>query len=80
MKIINIKQLIILLALMLLPLSQVIADSQQHFEKANALIIEEKWQEAIDSYNLAIKHKPNNIKAYNNKGTALGKLGKHLQA
>ncbi len=56
MKIINIKQLTILLALMLLPFSKVVANSQQHFEKANTLAREGKLQEAIDSYDLAIKY------------------------
>lgn len=56
MKIINIKQLTILLASMLFPFNKVVANSQQHFEKANAFAMEGKWQEAIIAYNLAIKY------------------------
>ncbi|WP_341754502.1 palindromic element RPE1 domain-containing protein [Candidatus Tisiphia endosymbiont of Dioctria rufipes] len=72
----NIKRLTILLTFILLPLSEVVANSQEYFEKANALITEDKWQEAIDSYDLAIKHKPDFADAYYNRGITLGKLGK----
>ncbi|WP_425361148.1 tetratricopeptide repeat protein [Candidatus Tisiphia endosymbiont of Stenodema calcarata] len=76
MKIINIKQLAILLALMLLPFSKVVANGQEYFEKANTLAMDGKLQEAIDYYDLAIKHKPDYAEAYYNKGVALNKLDK----
>ncbi|SPR16271.1 tetratricopeptide repeat protein [Orientia tsutsugamushi] len=39
-----------------------------------------QYQEAIDNYDIAIKHKPDLAEAYMNKGVALRKLGQHQEA
>jgi len=72
MEIMNIKQLVILLSLMLFPLNLVFANNQEdYFKKPNGLEV---------AYDLAIKHKPDFADAYYNKGLILAKLGKHIEA
>ena len=48
--------------------------------KGNALIILNKYDEAINPYDKAIKINPYNSKAWYNKGVSLSKLGKFDKA
>ena len=49
-----------------------------YYTEGNALIEEEKYQQAIAAYNNAIRIKPNFTQAWTNKGFAQGKLGRAL--
>lgn len=89
MKMINIKQLIVFIGLVLITFSgcanrnKVVTSSLDgcvHCEKGYNLAKEGKLQEAIKEYDLAIKYQPNNANVYNNKGTVLEKLGKWHEA
>ena len=50
-----------------------------YYQEGKVLIKEGKYKEAIDAFDLAIKHRPNFPQALTNKGYALGKLGRHLE-
>ncbi|WP_342638181.1 tetratricopeptide repeat protein [Orientia tsutsugamushi] len=49
--------------------------AEKHFNVGISFLKLNKYQEAIESFDLAIKYNPNHAKAYNNKGFCLGKLG-----
>ena len=60
----NIKQLILWFGAFLFSLNLVIASDQEHFEQGNALVAQGKFEEAIKSYDLAIKYQPDYANAY----------------
>ncbi len=51
----------------------------QHYNHGKELIKEEKFEDAIDAFNEALKHQPNFAEAWTNRGYAQGKLGWHLE-
>ncbi|KAM3110841.1 tetratricopeptide repeat protein [Phormidesmis sp. 146-33] len=50
------------------------------FMQAQLLYEVERYKEAITSYDQALKYKPDNDAAWNNRGNALGKLQRHEEA
>jgi tetratricopeptide (TPR) repeat protein len=55
-------------------------DAETWFEKGNSLYLEGRYQEAIASYDNALKFKPDNHDAWCNRGSALGNLGRLEEA
>lgn len=55
-------------------------DADWWYKAGNARITEEKYEEAITSYDEAINLNPNYISAWNNKGIALFRLGRYEDA
>ncbi|WP_371220700.1 tetratricopeptide repeat protein [Orientia tsutsugamushi] len=49
--------------------------AEKHFNVGISFLKLNKYQEAIENFDLAIKYKPNYSEAYINKGFCLGKLG-----
>ncbi|KJV53624.1 tetratricopeptide repeat protein [Orientia tsutsugamushi] len=49
--------------------------AEKHFYVGVSFLKLNKYQEAIENFDLAIKYNPNLSEAYNNKGFCLGKLG-----
>ncbi|HJD56629.1 tetratricopeptide repeat protein [Candidatus Tisiphia endosymbiont of Ptychoptera albimana] len=89
MKMINIKQLIIFIGLVLITLSgcanrnKIVTNSLDgcvHSEKGYNLAEEGKLEEAIKEYDLAIKYQPENPVNYYNKAIALAGLNKWQEA
>ncbi|WP_425361237.1 tetratricopeptide repeat protein [Candidatus Tisiphia endosymbiont of Ceraclea dissimilis] len=89
MKMINIKQLIIFIGLVLITLSgcanrnKIVTNSLDgcvHSEKGYNLAEEGKLEEAIKEYDLAIKYQPENSVNYYNKAIALAGLNKWQEA
>ena len=60
--------------------SKVRLSSKYYFELGNIYEKLAKHEEAIGSYDKAIEIDPDNVYAWNNKGTALGELGRHDEA
>ncbi|HHP7231368.1 MAG TPA: tetratricopeptide repeat protein [Xenococcaceae cyanobacterium] len=50
-----------------------------YYNQGNAMIKEEKYEEAIAAFEQAVTIKPNFVEAWTNQGFAQGKLGKHLE-
>ncbi|MDJ0743339.1 MAG: tetratricopeptide repeat protein [Xenococcaceae cyanobacterium MO_167.B27] len=50
-----------------------------YYNQGNALIKEEKFEEAIAAFDQAVSIKPDFVEAWTNKGFAQGKLGRHLE-
>lgn len=50
------------------------------FEKGRQAVIAEKWNEALNAFNKAIKLNPKNTEAYFNRGSAHDELGNYEQA
>jgi len=51
-----------------------------YFEQGRLWSTAEEYQAAIDSYDHALHHKPDKHEAWNNRGSALGKLGRYEEA
>ncbi|CAM80259.1 tetratricopeptide repeat protein [Orientia tsutsugamushi] len=51
----------------------------RYYNKGICLSKLEQYKEAIESFDLAIKYKPNHANAYCNKGVCLYKLGQHQE-
>ena len=49
-------------------------------EKGNIFIANQQYEEAIDSYDRAVQIKPDYHKAWNNRGLALGNLGRYEES
>jgi tetratricopeptide (TPR) repeat protein len=52
-------------------------DAEKWFEQGNSLCLEGRYQEAIASYDNALKIKPGKHDAWNNRGATLGNLGRY---
>jgi tetratricopeptide (TPR) repeat protein len=57
-----------------------LARAAEIFKTGNSQLGLHQYEEALKSYEQAIKLDPNNYAAYNNKGTALNDLGRYDEA
>jgi len=56
------------------------AKGNEHKTKANNLLVERKWQESLNEYNLAIQYFDKSAIFYANRAVPLARLGQHKEA